>query len=74
MLTPISLEQAGYVRTDAGWGTMSWSLGLFGLSAAIPCLIWTGGLITQLNAKTSEERAAGRPSERQRVGRGEDVV
>jgi MFS family permease len=39
---------AGYVRTAAGWGTMSWSLGLFGLSAAVPCLIWTGGLITEI--------------------------
>jgi MFS family permease len=58
---------AGYVRTDAGWGTMSWSLGLFGVSAAIPCLIWTGGLITEKNAKTGEERAAGRSIEHQRV-------
>lgn len=65
---------AGYVRTDAGWGTMSWSLGLFGLSAAIPCFFYTGGLITENNAKTGEERAAGRPSERETVDRGENVV
>jgi MFS family permease len=65
---------AGYVRTDAGWGTMSWSLGLFGLSAAVPCLIWTGGLVTEFNAKTGEERAAGRPSEWERVERGEKAV
>lgn len=65
---------AGYVRTDAGWGTMSWSLGLFGLSAAVPCLVYTGGLITEANAKTSEERAAGRPSERQTVERAGNAV
>jgi hypothetical protein len=53
---------------------MSWSLGLFGLSAAVPCLIWTGGLITEINAKTGEERAAGRSSEWERVERGEKAV
>jgi MFS family permease len=64
----------GYVRTDAGWETMSWSLGLFGLSAAVPCLVYTGGLITEVNAKTGEERAAGRPSERQEVERCANTV
>ncbi|KAF7892198.1 uncharacterized protein EAF01_010278 [Botrytis porri] len=48
---------AGYVRDSAGWGTMSLSLGLFSLTGAVPCLIWTGGLITDANAKTAEERA-----------------
>ncbi|KUJ18070.1 MFS transporter-like protein [Mollisia scopiformis] len=52
---------SGYVEQAAGWGTMSWSLGLFSISGAIPCFIWTGGLITQNNAKSAEERAAGRP-------------
>lgn len=50
---------AGYVRDEAGWGTMSWSLGLFSLSGAVPCAIWTGGLITRTNAKTGDERAIG---------------
>jgi len=65
---------AGYVRTDAGWGTMSWSLGLFSVSAAIPCLIWTGGLITENNTKTGAERAAGRRSDGQSVEVGENAA
>ncbi|CAD6440347.1 c0c59c18-4149-4ee3-8936-c40daf1feff5 [Sclerotinia trifoliorum] len=48
---------AGYVKDYAGWGTMTWSLGLFSLTGALPCLIYTGGLITEVNAKTAEERA-----------------
>ena len=53
---------AGYVRDSAGWGTMSWSLGLFSLTGAVPCLIWTGGLITGDNAKTADDRAIGGPA------------
>lgn len=52
---------AGYVNEAAGWGTMSWSLGLFSIAGAIPCLIFTGGLITKKNAKTGEERAIRNP-------------
>ncbi|ESZ94455.1 hypothetical protein SBOR_5173 [Sclerotinia borealis F-4128] len=48
---------SGYVKDSAGWGTMAWTLGLFSLTGAIPCLIYTGGLITEVNAKTAEERA-----------------
>ncbi|PVH89321.1 MFS transporter-like protein [Cadophora sp. DSE1049] len=51
---------SGYVVEEAGWGTMAWSLGLFGVSGAIPCLIYTGGLITEVNAKSGEERAIGK--------------
>lgn len=51
---------SGYVEQAAGWGTMSWSLGLFSISGAIPCFIWTGGLITETNAKSGTERAAGK--------------
>ncbi len=65
---------AGYVRIAAGWGTMSWSLGLFGLAAAVPCLIWTGGLITDANAKTGEERAVGKPSGPPKPEGGENAV
>jgi MFS family permease len=52
---------AGYVRHKAGWGTMSWSLGVFSLAGAVPCLIWTGGLVTRNNAKSGDERAVGAP-------------
>ena len=38
---------AGFVSTQAGWGTMSWSLGLLSMVSAIPAAIWTGGLITR---------------------------
>ncbi|KAF7874282.1 hypothetical protein EAF04_002954 [Stromatinia cepivora] len=48
---------SGYVEDNAGWGTMAWTLGLFSFTGAIPCLIYTGGLITKANAKTAEERA-----------------
>lgn len=48
---------SGYVEDYTGWGTMAWSLGLFSLTGAVPCLIYTGGLITEANAKTAEERA-----------------
>jgi MFS family permease len=65
---------AGYVRTAAGWATMSWSLGLFSVAAAVPCLIWTGGLVTKVNAKTGKERAAGRPGGQPRTARGGNVV
>lgn len=51
---------SGYVEHVAGWGTMAWSLGLFSIFGAIPCLIWTGGLITEVNAKSGEERAVGK--------------
>jgi MFS family permease len=50
---------AGYIRDAAGWGTMTWTLGLLSITGAVPCLIWTGGLITRNNAKSGEERAVG---------------
>jgi MFS family permease len=52
---------AGYVEDAAGWGTMSWTLGLFSATGAIPALIWTGGLITKQNAKSADERAIDGP-------------
>jgi MFS family permease len=53
---------SGYVNQVAGWGTMSWSLGLFSIAGAIPCLIFTGGLITRTNAKSGDERAIDSPA------------
>ena len=53
---------AGYVRDQAGWGTMTWSLGLLSLTGAVPCGIWTGGSITRKNAKSGDERAVGAPT------------
>jgi MFS family permease len=51
---------SGYIETAAGWGTMSWTLGLLSFAGAVPCLLWTGGLITDRNAKSGDERAIGR--------------
>jgi MFS family permease len=34
---------AGYVEQRAGWGTMTWSLGLLSGVTAIPILVFTGG-------------------------------
>jgi MFS family permease len=62
---------AGYVNDAAGWGTMAWSLGLFSLAGALPCLIWTGGLITKNNPKSGDERAIGGPPVHRRT---ENVV
>lgn len=52
---------SGYINQAAGWGTMSWTLGLLSMAGAIPCLIYTGGLITKTNPKTGDERAIGGP-------------
>lgn len=38
-----------------------WSLALFSLFGAVPCLLWTGGNLGANNAKTGKERAIGRP-------------
>ena len=66
---------AGYVRDAAGWGTMTWTLGLYCFAGAVPCLIWTGGFITEKNAKTAAERAVGGPPvSSERTSEGDNVV
>jgi len=66
---------SGFVEAKAGWGTMTWTLGLFSVTGAIPALIWTGGLITEANAKTGDERAVGRAAiESGRTEQGDDAV
>ena len=40
---------AGFVLQKAGWGTMSWTLGLLSGISAVPVFIWTGGLFTRRN-------------------------
>lgn len=51
---------AGFVDERSGWGTMGWSLALLSFAGAVPVVIWTGGLVTRVNAKTGAERAVGR--------------
>ena len=38
---------AGYVETTAGWGTMTWSLGVISAISALPVVICTGGMVTR---------------------------
>jgi MFS family permease len=47
---------AGFVEQRAGWGTMTWSLGLLSGVTAIPTLIFTGGLITRRKIERWEDR------------------
>lgn len=53
----------GLVNSTAGWGTMTWTLGLLSASGAVPAFICTGGLITRKNAKSADERVVGRPTD-----------
>ncbi len=36
---------AGFVISDAGWGTMTWTMGLLSGFCAITTFFWTGGRI-----------------------------
>jgi MFS family permease len=47
---------AGFVVQRAGWGTMTWSLGLLSGVTVIPTLIFTGGLITRSKTERGENR------------------
>jgi len=47
----------GFVNQYAGWGTMTWTLGLFSATGAVPALMYTGGYIMKKNAKNGKERA-----------------
>lgn len=38
---------AGFVEQKAGWGTMSWTLGLLSAVSAVPVVVYSGGLITK---------------------------
>ena len=49
---------AGLVRNAAGWGTMSWALGLLSGVAAVPTGLWCGGWIFQADAEWPHEKKA----------------
>jgi hypothetical protein len=38
---------------------MTWSLALFSLCGAVPCVLWTGEYVGKRNAKSAEERKVG---------------
>lgn len=49
---------AGLVRDAAGWGTMSWTLGLLGGVAAVPTGLWCGGWILEGDARWRSDKKA----------------
>ena len=49
---------AGFVRNAAGWGTMSWTLGLLGGVTAVPTGLWCGGWILHGDARWQQEKKA----------------
>lgn len=51
---------AGLVRDAAGWGTMSWTLGLLGGVAAVPTGLWCGGWIWKGDARWRPDKGAER--------------
>lgn len=53
---------AGYVEDKAGWGTMTWTLGLLSLSGAVPALIFIGGLITKDDEPRTGDGATSGPA------------
>ncbi|KAI9726657.1 MAG: hypothetical protein M1834_008970 [Cirrosporium novae-zelandiae] len=46
---------AGYVRDSAGWGTMSWSLGLLSGVTTVPVLLYTGGTLWKVKKVEQQE-------------------
>lgn len=49
---------AGLVRDAAGWGTMSWALGLLGGVTAISTGLWCGGWIFKRDVRWGQEKKA----------------
>ncbi len=47
---------AGLVRDAAGWGTMSWALGLLGGVTAIPTGLWCGGWIYKQDVRWRQKK------------------
>ncbi|KAL9066070.1 MAG: hypothetical protein Q9161_007795 [Pseudevernia consocians] len=45
---------AGLIRDAAGWGTMSWALGLIGGVTAVPIGLWCGGWIFKQDTRPGE--------------------
>lgn len=49
---------AGFIRQDAGWGTMGWALGLIAGVSSIPTLLFLGGWILKRTDKSEDESQA----------------
>lgn len=53
---------AGYIRNDAGWGTMSWALAILTGTTVVPILLFLGGAIwktRRVDATTAADPAEG---------------
>lgn len=62
---------AGDVKTDAGWGTVWWSLAVLSAFAAAPVAVWCGGTLGEERARKLEERRSREEAERlERQGQG----
>ncbi|KAK8208522.1 MFS transporter-like protein [Phyllosticta capitalensis] len=62
---------AGDVKTDAGWGTVWWSLAVLSAFAAAPVAVWCGGTLGEERARKLEERRSREEAERlERQGHG----
>ncbi|KGO76372.1 Major facilitator superfamily domain, general substrate transporter [Penicillium italicum] len=46
---------AGFIRQDAGWGTMGWALGLIAGVSAVPILLFVGGWILRKPVESENE-------------------
>ena len=65
---------AGLIRNAAGWGTMSWALGLLGGVTAVPTGLWCGGWILQGDVRWRQYKKADQGSEHcDRISNGTDV-
>jgi hypothetical protein len=38
---------AGFIQAKAGWGTVTWTLGVLSAVSALPVVVYTGGLISR---------------------------
>ena len=50
---------AGFVEAAGGWGTMTWSLGVFSAVSAIPVALFTGGFITRKKHQPASDQEEG---------------
>ena len=45
----------GLVNQRAGWGTMTWTLGLLAFTTAIPTFLWVGGPVWKTQRRQHRE-------------------
>ena len=60
---------AGFVKQRAGWGTMSWTLGLLSAVSAVPVVVYSGGLFTK---RHREAKRWGHDEEEEKMKKNKD--